>query len=502
MRARWTPISRKYPNHSAAATIARACSRRRAKGSDVESDNHANDCASTLRHNIQSYCPLVSGSHTTTQMSLGPRVPTQVTGFARCGTEVPSFAILRWRSQDQDRLILVKDSTPTRGQSYMQSNSGHDLKHCQSYGGRGPLLVRIAIVEAVVATIFLLLRVYTLLFIAPRRAWDLFWNATAWFSALISIIFISIACHNGIANHLDKIDPEDLPTGNLFSWLADTFFILSSGTGKLAVIALLFHVQGPTKRNGRRFLWFIGGSDIFWSIFQMIFLWFQCKPIHKLWHQEIAGSCMLTAAIVKVGIFVGAYCAACDFVLAFYPIFLFWKLETSWKTRAGLSLLFCGGAVAGAAAILKTYYLMNLAVAEDITYAWAITEQYLIIIMSSIPTIRPLCVKVFRRAQSQLSTAKANTHPTSQSRWTELQSFRNTMQPSNTQSMAAAQYHGHNDSSEEILATHAGHSKSNSGIMVTTQVSIYPDKDEEQQHEEKESFTDLDISIERPVRAE
>ena len=77
------------------------------------------------------------------------------------------------------------------------------------------------------------------------------------------------------------------------------------------------------------------------------------------------------------------------------------------------------------------------------------------------------------------------------------------MQPGNTQSMAAAQYHGHNDSSEEILATHdAGHSKSNSGIMVTTQVSIYPDKDEEQQHEEKESFTDLDISIERPVRAE
>ncbi|THZ35791.1 hypothetical protein D6C90_07225, partial [Aureobasidium pullulans] len=322
------------------------------------------------------------------------------------------------------------------------------------------------------------------------------------FSALISIIFISIACHNGIANHLDKIDPEDLPTGNLFSWLADTFFILSSGTGKLAVIALLFHVQGPTKRNGRRFLWFIGGSDMFWSIFQMIFLWFQCKPIHKLWHQEIAGSCMLTAAIVKVGIFVGAYCAACDFVLAFYPIFLFWKLETSWKTRAGLSLLFCGGAVAGAAAILKTYYLMNLAVAEDITYAWAITEQYLIIIMSSIPAIRPLCVKVFRRAQSQLSTTKANTHPTSQSRWTELQSFRNTMQPSNTQSMAAAQYHEHNDSSEEILATHPGHSKSNSGIMVTTHVSIYPEKDEEQQHEEKESFTDLDVSTERPVRAE
>lgn len=133
MRARWTPISRKYPNHSAAATIARACSRRRAKGSDVESDNHANDYASTLRHNIQSHCPLVSGSHTTTPMSLGPRVPTQVTGFARCGTEVPSFAILRWRSQDQDRLILVKDSTPTRGQSYMQSNSGHDLKHCQVY---------------------------------------------------------------------------------------------------------------------------------------------------------------------------------------------------------------------------------------------------------------------------------------------------------------------------------------------------------------------------------
>ncbi|KEQ89459.1 hypothetical protein M438DRAFT_6834 [Aureobasidium pullulans EXF-150] len=88
MRARWTPISRKYPNHSAAATIARACSRRRAKGSDVESDDHANDYASTLRHNIQSHCPLVSGSHTTTPMSLGPRVPTQVTGFARCGTEV------------------------------------------------------------------------------------------------------------------------------------------------------------------------------------------------------------------------------------------------------------------------------------------------------------------------------------------------------------------------------------------------------------------------------
>ncbi|KAI5249430.1 hypothetical protein E4T43_00910 [Aureobasidium subglaciale] len=375
----------------------------------------------------------------------------------------------------------------------------------QSYGGRGPLLVRIAIVEAVIATIFLVLRVYTVVFVAPRKAWDLLWSAIAWVSALISIIFISVACYHGIANHLDNIDPKDLPTGNLFSWLADTFFILSSGTGKLAVIALLFHVQGPTKRNGRRFLWFIGGSDMFWSIFQMIFLWFQCKPIHKLWHQEIAGSCLLTTAIVKVGIFVGAWCAACDFVLAFYPIFLFWKLETSWKIRVGLCLLFCGGAVAGAAAILKTYYLMNLAVAKDVTYAifptdtWAITEQYLIIIMSSIPAIRPLCVRVFRKASSQLSTTKTNTHPTSQTRWTELQSFRRTIQPSATQSMAAAHYCEHNVSSEEILAAYTGEQKNHSGIMVTTQVSISP---EHQEDGDEQSYEDSSVSTKRPVRPE
>ncbi|THY99002.1 hypothetical protein D6C92_02563 [Aureobasidium pullulans] len=65
-------------------------------------------CGTTSNHTVLWY-PAPTPQH---QCRLAQESPP------RCGTEVPSFAILRWRSQDQDRLILVKDSTPTRGQSY------------------------------------------------------------------------------------------------------------------------------------------------------------------------------------------------------------------------------------------------------------------------------------------------------------------------------------------------------------------------------------------------
>lgn len=120
--------------------------------------------------------------------------------------------------------------------------------------------------------------------------------------ALLSTVFLILGCQSGIANHESDIAPQDLNDALLFNWLMDTCFILSSGCGKLAVIALLLHVQGPTHIWGRRLLHFIGISNVLFTLNQAILNWFQCKPLQKLWEQEVAGSCGLTDTILRVGI--------------------------------------------------------------------------------------------------------------------------------------------------------------------------------------------------------
>lgn len=165
-----------------------------------------------------------------------------------------------------------------------------------------------------------------------------------------------------MSNHVADVDPADLPNAVLFEWIFNVSTIMATGFGKFAIAALLLEVQGPTHNKMRKFLYFVVGSTMTLAVFMTIFSWFQCNPQEKLWKSNLPGTCNLVWPVLYAGVFQGSKChskslyssradilpgwsTASDFILAAYPAWIFWHLETSWRRKLGLCGLFAGGAV-------------------------------------------------------------------------------------------------------------------------------------------------------------
>ncbi|KAL2829025.1 hypothetical protein BDW59DRAFT_41117 [Aspergillus cavernicola] len=79
------------------------------------------------------------------------------------------------------------------------------------------------------------------------------------------------------------------------------------------------------------------------------------------------------------------------------------------KVKIGVAFAMSLGIFAGAAAIVKTTYLVKLPESADFTWEmvrllnWAAVEDGLTIIASSIPTLKPLLTKIFPTSTAQES---------------------------------------------------------------------------------------------------
>jgi hypothetical protein len=98
-----------------------------------------------------------------------------------------------------------------------------------------------------------------------------------------------------------------------------------------------------------------------------------------------------------------------DLVLTLLPFLILKNLKLELKIRIGLSLLIGMSVLAIVACIVRTIKLKSLGSRTDFTYnmsmfvIWVTIEKYIVIIASSIPTLRPLALKFSRRGLSELS---------------------------------------------------------------------------------------------------
>ncbi|KAL2850985.1 hypothetical protein BJX68DRAFT_266548 [Aspergillus pseudodeflectus] len=90
-------------------------------------------------------------------------------------------------------------------------------------------------------------------------------------------------------------------------------------------------------------------------------------------------------------------------------ITIVWNLQMRKKEKIGVAFAMSLGIFAGAAAIVKTCYLVKLSEKADFTWEmtpllnWAAVECALAIIAGAIPTLKPLLTKVFPTSTSQES---------------------------------------------------------------------------------------------------
>jgi hypothetical protein len=106
-----------------------------------------------------------------------------------------------------------------------------------------------------------------------------------------------------------------------------------------------------------------------------------------------------------------------DLVLTFLPYFMIRNLKLETKTKLALSVLMGFSIFAMVACMVKTVELKVLATRDDFTYTvymfiiWLSVENYVVIIAASIPTLRPLVLKMAKLRPGQSKSSEGRSGP-------------------------------------------------------------------------------------------
>lgn len=107
-----------------------------------------------------------------------------------------------------------------------------------------------------------------------------------------------------------------------------------------------------------------------------------------------------------------AWNAATDFVLAVYPLYLFYNIQIQPHVKWGITSVMALGMVACAVAAVKTWDLVNVDDTDRLTYelycilTWSFTETWVVLITCSIPPLWPLAKRAIVSSRAGFNTAK------------------------------------------------------------------------------------------------
>lgn len=244
-----------------------------------------------------------------------------------------------------------------------------------------------------IAMILMVLRTYTNVVITKSFGWDYHWAAITLVShesllsrastnngrapnvrpqatGIFGQVLQTLAASYGLGNHVHLLTPPQLVASLKWVWLGQIVILNAIGFGKLAVCALLLHIQDRTQSKKKWFIYFVGISGIIINIDQTILMLTQCTPLARQWDSSVPGSCNHVLRTAHVGYFQGSkflfqtykknpqrksqlelsadvmaigWAALSDILLAIYPIFVFRKLKVSRKVKAAMFVLLGGG---------------------------------------------------------------------------------------------------------------------------------------------------------------
>ncbi|KAF4988167.1 hypothetical protein FDECE_15164 [Fusarium decemcellulare] len=265
-----------------------------------------------------------------------------------------------------------------------------------SYGGRGHMLNAVLWTETVIATLFVVLRVYTRKVVLRSFGWDDFFLIITLILLIIYAALISAGTSYGIGQKRDDISSEDYIESMKYEIISQGICIFNIATSKAAVAFFILRIIRETKH--RIFIWGCIITNTLLALWCTIAVFIQCIPIIKVWDQSVPRECWLD--FVKVGIACSAYAVAIDFTLALAPCVILWDLNMKRKEKMlalfGLSL----GVFAGVCGILRTTALSSLRSFDEYIYdtvdmlIYSGTENFVSAICASIPVLRPLWVRI------------------------------------------------------------------------------------------------------------
>ncbi|KAF4552951.1 Hypothetical protein D9617_8g049640 [Elsinoe fawcettii] len=269
------------------------------------------------------------------------------------------------------------------------------------YGGQGPTLLAVSWTQVIIGTIMVLLRGYAASRINGAWRWDFIWVVLALIMGLASQATLHVAVMNGLGNHARQLTYPQIFESLRWIWYCIFTGLPAVCLAKSSIIALLLQVQGPNAKKRNWALWGMGAFIYIVSIVQICLSVFECRPVAKLWNPTLEGYCPSKRVAGEFSKFQGAVGAVTDFALALWPITIVWHLKTSMKVKVGFCLLMAIGILPSIAVIVRIVLLPKISSGGDPTWDfthfmyWAVSELWAVIILSSIPPLRPLFLRVF-----------------------------------------------------------------------------------------------------------
>ena len=254
-----------------------------------------------------------------------------------------------------------------------------------------------------IGIIVVFLRIYLRL---NRHAtwWD-DWTALA--SLLMGIVsggFFTKMIASGMGRHVDCLDPESVVAMLEFSAISEALNVIGIGIVKIAVCLALLRVVDRARRKMAIFLW---GLLVFvaltHSVLAMIFF-LHCRPLAALWNPEVKGSCLSTNTAVLAGYIGFAIDVVTDLVCAIIPVVVIRQLQMNLRTKVALCGLMGLGVFTAGCAVAKAVALRGV-FADDYAWGftapatWAAVEQFVGIIIASVPSLRPLFAGLLEKSR-------------------------------------------------------------------------------------------------------
>ncbi|WYZ43250.1 hypothetical protein EsH8_VI_000949 [Colletotrichum jinshuiense] len=137
-----------------------------------------------------------------------------------------------------------------------------------------------------------------------------------------------------------------------------------------------------------------------------MYLFFQCSPVEKNWHQQIEGTCQPREIQTALSFLVAAVSISTDWIFAVLPFALIWRLQMANKVKASVIGLLGLGFFASVAPIVRLKYLLlmndtaKFLQGLGLILAWAQAEVGIGMLVANLPACRPLLERALSRLTS------------------------------------------------------------------------------------------------------
>ena len=213
---------------------------------------------------------------------------------------------------------------------------------------------------------------------------------------------------SGMGRHVSCLPPQSVITMLEFSAISEGLNVFGIGLVKISVCLALLRVVERARRGITLFLWslLVLVATTHLALAMLFFL--HCRPLARLWNPKVNGSCMSTYTRVLVAYVGFAIDVVTDLLCAGIPVLVIHRLQMAFRTKVALCVLMGLGVFTAGCAVAKAVTLRGV-FADDYTFGftkpatWAAVEQFVGIIIASIPALRPLLSGFLERSHSRSS---------------------------------------------------------------------------------------------------